>query len=882
MQTPLLTTKLNIPPLRHDRVTRPRLVAHLNKGLMAGTRFLRKLSFVSAPAGYGKTTMVLEWLDQISILDPESKLGDSIAWVSVDESDNDPARFISYIIAAIQRVQPGYGEATAALVHSPQPPPWEAILTTLINEMAAIVQPFLLLLDDYHTIRTPEIHRQVGFLLEHQPHHMHLVLITREDPLLPLSRLRAGGQMVEIRQDELRFSPSECAEFLQVVMGIPLSGAEIAALERRTEGWIAGLQLAAFSLRGHDNPAGFVKAFTGSNRFVLDYLVEEVYKRQPVELQDFLLKTSILDRLSGPLCNAITGIDNSQEILENLEQVNLFIISLDQSRTWYRYHRLFAELLHHRLRGTVKLDEVDLNNRASQWFEANNFIGEAIDYAIAASNWDRAGSLVSNFTTEMLKRGEIATLIRWFDKFPQEVLLGNPRLCFNYCWPLLLSGQFEKAAPLLDHVERIAKDVPLFFGEVMAAQAYLARALGDHAKMVACSERALELLPKTSVESRGLVAINLGLAYWHMGMMEAAEEALTEAMETGKASDNHYSMLTALIFQGRVHAVRGQLHKAASYFQNALERGGRIPINALAHMDLGTLHYEWNNLEKSAQHLEAAIEFSRLGKNDEFVVSSWIRLARTRLAQGDQKSAVDILSKAQDRVQVGDIPIGTAARVAAMAVLVALARNDLGTALAHADQLNEQLDAHSFYRFLGLAKARLLIAQNDLEAASNYLKNLKETASKSGWGYGLIATQVWQALAAGDPAATMDYLVDALEKAEPEGYIQTFVEGGQKLIPHLREAARRGIEPDYVRRILDALGDTRTQSRDQTALVEPLSPRELEVLHLLIAGLSNRQIAEKLVISTGTAKTHVHNICGKLGARNRTEAAVRARELGLV
>jgi LuxR family maltose regulon positive regulatory protein len=400
--------------------------------------------------------------------------------------------------------------------------------------------------------------------------------------------------------------------------------------------------------------------------------------------------------------------------------------------------------------------------------------------------------------------------------------------------------------------------------------------------MIEKSQRALALLPKTSVTSRGLVAINLGLAYWHLGDMEAAEDALEEALEAGKASENHYAVLTALIFQGRVHAVRGQLHKAAEFFHRAIDRGERIPINTLAHMDLGTLHYEWNNLKRSDHHLNAAIELSQLGKNDEFTVAGWLLLARLRLAQGNPKGADDVLSKARDRVQVGDIPVGTAERVGVMVAHLFLTQGNINSALEFGDQLNAKLDSHSFYRFLGVTKARLKIAQNQMEAARNYLVELQNMALEGGWGYGLIAVRILQTLAADDTISAMEYLASALEMAAPEGYIQIFVEGGRKLIPHLQEAARQGIEPEYVGRILGVLGGTTSGAGDQASLVESLSNRELEVLRLVTAGLTNRQIAEKLVISTGTVKTHVHNICGKLGVRNRTEAATRASELGLV
>jgi LuxR family maltose regulon positive regulatory protein len=890
MQAPLLTTKLNIPPLRPHHVPRSRLTSQLNSNLSAGNQLLRKLSFISAPAGYGKTTLVLEWLDQLSNLSAENFSPSRAAWLTLDENDNDPVRFISYILAAIQRIQPGYGDGTKALLGSAQLPPEEIILTTLLNEMDAISGVFFLVLDDYHSIHTPDIHQQVAFLLEHQPAHMHLVLVTREDPLLPLSRLRAGGDMVEIRQEDLRFSPEECAKFLQDVMGIPLSRAEIEALERRTEGWIAGLQLAAFSMQGLEDTTGFIRAFTGSHRFILDYLMEEVYRRQPKTTRDFLLKTSILDRLCGSLCDAVAGVESSQKILEHLDHANLFITPLDQSREWYRYHRLFADLLHHRLRQAKGIQESDLQNRASRWFEENNHLPESIEHAIKASNWERAKVLVSSINSEMLKRGENATLHRWYNQFPREVLLENPKICLDYCWILLLSGQFDKSVPLLDRLEKIAPENSAFLGEIMTAQAYQARGQGDNARMVDRSQQARKLLPKDSADSRGIVTLNLVLAYWHMGDMAATEETLTESLEAAKSSGNHYALITGKIFQGRVHAVRGKLKKAANFFHEAIEQGRQMPINALAHMDLGTLHYEWNNLEDSTQHLENALAISQRDKNDEFSAVGWMLLARTRLAQGNLAGAVEILSKSQELVQTGAIPVGNAARVNQMAVLLALAQGDLKAANMHAATLEDQLgsnqvarlDVHPFYRFLGITKARLMIANQELKAARQYLGDLESAAIQGDWGYGLIAVRVWQALAAEDMEKSIKYLREALQTAGPEGYLQTFIEAGPPLLPYLTEADRRGIGPGYVNRITEAIGIAGEIAADQSSLVEPLSPRELEVLGLLAAGLSNRQIAEKLIISLGTAKTHIHNIYGKLEVSNRAQAIARAREHHLV
>jgi len=882
MIAPILTTKLNIPLLRTARVTRTRLVQRLTAGLWQENGFTRKLSLISAPAGYGKTTLVTEWLHYLS--DDNPGFQPTGAWLSLDETDNDPTLFLSYLIAAIQTHHPGFGEVSRSLIQSPQPPPVEVILTTLLNEMAVLPTPYILVLDDYHAIRVAAIHQQTAVLLERLPIFVHMVLITREDPLLPLARLRARGHLLEIRGTDLRFSLQECNGFLQQVMGIPLSMDDVATLERRTEGWIAGLQLAALSLQGHDDPAGFVKAFAGSNRFVLDYLVEEVYQRQPREIQDFLLRTSILDRLSESLCDAVAGISNSQEILESLEQANLFIVPLDQSRTWYRYHRLFVELLRHRLRRLKDLNTTGLHDRASSWFEQNRFLAEAIEHAIAAGNWESASHVMASVNPDMLKRGEIATLNRWYNAFPQEVLLANPKLCFDYCWALLLAVQYEAAAPLLDHVEQAAREIPEFLGEVLAAQAYLARGQGDHAAMVENSQRALALLPKSSVSSRGLVTINLGIAYWHMGQMAAAETALAEALEAAQATGNHYALLTALIFQGRIYGVQGQLQKGAEFFLQSIERGGRIPINALAHLDMSVLQYEWNNLEESERHLEAAVELSQRGGNAEFLVSCWLFKIRIRLAQGDLSGTRQALADVQERVEVGDIPVNTTSRVIATQVHLALEVGDLPTALEWMDQLDEQVDCHPFYRFLGLLQARVLIAQNDLTAARTHLERCSETASQNGWGYGLIATQIRQALAAGKRETALEYLAEALHRAKPEGFIRTFVEGGHGLVPLLQEAARRGLEPAYVGKILGAMPGQpgRMQPSGRSSLVEPLSERELEVLRLVTAGLSNRQIAEQLVISPGTAKSHVHNICAKMGVRNRTEAAARATELGLV
>ncbi len=646
MDNPILATKLCFPILRNDVVRRLRLVERLNAGLWQEDGFVRKLTLVSAPAGFGKTTLVSEWLHSLSLATPTTgnKSKVMVAWLSLDESDNDPALFLAYLIAGLRQTQPGFGGTTLSILQLPQPPPPNIILTSLVNELAGIPTPFILTLDDYHSIHTPPIHQQLAFILDNQPANMHLVLLTREDPLLPVARLRARGQLLEIRQEDLRFTKDETTEFLNRRMGLLLEAGDITALEAHTEGWIAGLKPAALSMQGRADPRSFIQSFTGSSRYILDYLIEEVFERQTPDVKEFLLKTSILEQLSAPLCDAVVEKAGSQKILAALEQANLFIVPLDQSQTWYRYHHLFVELLRHRLR-VEGIPQAALHQHASQWYESQGLLRDAVGHSLSAQDWSNAARLIGTATTDMLKRGETSTLLDWFGKIPREVVCAEPGLCMTYAWAALLASRFDLASPLLEQAEQSAEPGSPYLGQVAAAQAFLARSLRDNARAIEKSEQALALLPAAEVIGRGNIAINLGLAYWHEGRITEAEPVLAQACELNGKSGNFFALMTAQIFMARISAVQGKLHQASATLEKLILAGGQIPILCLAHFDLASLHLEWNDLPKAVEHLEKGLVLSQHSGNVEFQQAGQLLKAALAWAQGDDAGALAALLK---------------------------------------------------------------------------------------------------------------------------------------------------------------------------------------------------------------------------------------------
>jgi LuxR family maltose regulon positive regulatory protein len=880
----LLATKLHAPPEPPHLVPRQRLLAQMDEGLS------RRLTLVSAPAGFGKTSLLGEW--RVSSQGRQLPL----TWLSLDESDSDPVRFLTYLVAALQQIDPAIGHATQAMLHSPQPPPPEAPLTALINDMANVAPPFVLVLDDYHVIDSPAVHEHMAFLLDHQPPQLHVIILTREDPPLPLSRLRARGQVAEIRQADLQFTLDETADFLRQAARLELDQSAVAALHQRTEGWIAGLQLLALSLRGHADSRQLIQAFTGSDRYILDYLVDEVFQRQPPDVQDFLLKTSILDRFSAPLCDVVTDRGDSHTMLPSLEHANLFIVALDPAREWFRYHLLFADLLRHRLRLERPRTELELHQRASQWYADHGFRAEAIQHALAAAAWERAAELMSIAYGDLLKGGETVTLLSWYGALPQDFVQARSVLCLEYSWPLIFAAQLDKAEFYLGKAEQSAQDDPALLGKILTAQAYVARTRGDGRRTFDLSQRALSLLSPDDDESRSVVAMNLGMAYWYAGHLDGAQHMLNTARDAAHRSGNSYAAVTAQIFLCAIMRVRGQLHQAAAAYQHLIEQSGPSPIAALAQINLARLLYEWNDLEAAAQQAQQGLESSQRGGNAEIVLTGYRTLALIKQVQGDAAAARAAL---QESVRLTEQPgLSPSARWHELAdqTLIALLNGDLAACAALIDRYPplDQVETLPDYLLLSATHARWLLVQRHRAACLDVLAARYERASRAGALQAHVETRALQALAAATPAEALSYLNEALTLAEPEGYIRTFLDLGEPmrlLIADCRlKTEESGKLLDYIDHLLAAFGQIATAElpsiRNQKSavrnLVDPLTERELEILRLLPTDLSTRELAEHLVVSINTIKTQLKSIYAKLDVHSREEAVEKARALKLI
>ncbi len=889
----LLKTKLYVPPPRPNLVSRPRLVERLDAGMG------HRLVLISAPAGFGKTTLLSEWISQSDT---------PVAWVSLDEGDNDPVQFLAYFIAALQTIEKSIGNKALSVLQSPQPPPIDFLVTNLINDITVVDQDFAFVLDDYHLIDARPVHGILQFLLDHLPDRMHLVIATRADPPLPLARLRGRNQLTEFRAADLCFTTDEAAAFFNKAMHLDLSSDDIALLETRTEGWIAGLQLAALSMQNRQDVTSFIRAFTGDDRHIVDYLAEEVLNRQPEQVQSFLLRTSILDRLSGPLCNAVAERSDAQAMLEMLERGNLFIVPLDNERRWYRYHHLFANLLQHRLQQTQSEEIPDLHLRASEWYADNDLVPEAISHALAGGQSERAAGLLESIAMTLVKQSKLSTLQRWLNKLPEGLLGDHPWLCVSQAWAHFVSGRLDEIEPLLQKVEsRLSMlenneasetfaDGEDILGHVVSIRAFIVRGRGDLARTIQLSRDGLRRLPKKDSFARSALALNLGYACLISGELESASKHLEMASTISETNGHPYVALAAIYSLANIEARKGKLRQAAKVYEKALRlgtewgSGSPLPATGYAYVGMGQVLYEWNDLDEATRHVSRGIELGEQAEDWAIPFRGYIALVRLKLAFG----AADEASQALDRARAMAVKSTRVLDDTAewqprlWQVRLWLAQGDLAAAGRWAAE-TESHKVHDVTEFEHLTLARVLIAQDRSGEAVALLDRLLEAAQAGGRTGSVIEILVLRALALeeqGDTAEALAALQEALTLAEPEGYVRIFVDEGLRMAKLLRQAASRGIAPKYVKKLLSAFepkSSVKSEIRNlQSALVEPLSERELEVLHLIAAGLSNQQIAKELFISLNTVKTHVKNINSKLNVGNRTEATARARELGLL
>jgi LuxR family transcriptional regulator, maltose regulon positive regulatory protein len=905
---PILATKLYIPPPRPGIVQRPGLTERLNDGLALG----HKLTLISAAAGFGKTTLVSEWI---------ASYGRPVAWVSLDERDSDPIRFISYLVSALQTIKHGMGEGLLAALQSPQPPSTESILTALLNEITTAPDHFVLVLDDYHAIDSKPVDEALSFLIEHVPPQMHLVITTREDPHLPLARLRARGQLTELRAADLRFTPTEAAEFLNQVMGLSLSEEDIAALETRTEGWIAGLQLAALalqslSMQGRSDAASFIKSFTGSQRFVLDYLVEEVLQRQPIGIHRFLLKTAILDRLSGSLCDAVTGREDGKEMLETLERGNLFISPLDDQRQWYRYHPLFAEVLQARLLDKQPDQVFSLHQRASEWYEHNGSAVDSIRHALAAKDYERAATLVELAVPEMRRNRQEATHteLGWLKALPDELIHVRPVLSVAYAYALFGDGELEAVEARLWDAERwldtptekmVVVDEEEFRrlpGMIALLRAAQALARGDMPEAVKNAQRVLDLAPGEAHLMLGGAASVLGLAAWASGDLEAARRMTADGMANVRLAGYISSAIGGASVLADIQIAQGHLHEAMTTYERAL-RWATVPgapvQRGAADMYVGmsTLHREYNDLKTAHQHLITSQAQGEHAGSQQNPYRWHAAMASLREAQGDLDGALDLLDQAErlynDNFSPNVRPIATRK----VRMWVAQGRLDKAFGWVREQGLSVESELSYLHEFDHITLARVLLARYQSDRASSIaevmglLERLLKAAEAGGRIGNVIEILVLQAIAfhaQGDLPAALLPLQHALALAEPEGYVRIFVDEGEAMRLLLENQSSNRDHPlsDYVDILLAAFTQPLAAQKSasvppKSGLIEPLSERELEVLKLLRTELSGPEIAGQLIVSPNTFRTHTKNIFNKLGVNNRRAAVRRAEELNL-
>jgi LuxR family maltose regulon positive regulatory protein len=927
----LLTTKLHRPPIPAKWVQRPNLIQRLNEGLELN----RRITLVSAPAGFGKTTCISNW---VSALDRWP-----VAWLSLDASDDDPGRFFAYLVTALQKVEANLGGEIEGVIRSGQLPPSEIISTTLVNDILAFKGRFMLVLDDFHVIQDQLILQVLEQVVANFPYPLHLVLITREDPPLPLARLRASNQLTEMRARDLRFTGHDIDRFLNEMMGLSLSQVDIATLEDKTEGWIAGLQLAALamqappSIRERANPSNFIAALSGSQRFILSYLTEQVLSQQPEEIQHFLLQTSILDRLNGDLCNAVTTRSDSHALLEQLLNANLFLIPLDDERQWYRYHHLFADLLRDQQNAFQKDQTTELQRRASHWYAQAGMVNEAIQHALAAEDYAMAADLLEKHAMEMIMQGYAKTVNGWVQALPGEWGSKSPRTNLAFAWALMLRGAYSQAAEYLERLRATLIDSPTgeentsIRAEWLVMQSLVLYMQGKTTECMEMATRALELTPELDNRVRSMAYYVQASVLWLQENYQQASEIFRKSIQYSREAENLTAEMMSTTSLSGMALEHGRLHLAfeiASQAVDRIERSGALhPISAVIYASLGDTYYQWYQIEEARRNFQRALHLSILGGTNTITILSHVLLARLSQIEGDVEAAAREIQKAVDLIPL-KVPEYVRQEVVSQQVRTYLALNrpaaaeialegqgisfgnqasffDLPTGRTAPGFSRESISAsvgrlyNSILRVL-LYRARAGGDPTCLKPGIHLADRMIAGAFKSQQLMvaleALLLRAQMHTILGDQPASTADY-VKALELAEPEGFIGAFIEQGSAVAEALGDLSRQNrlgaIPPEYVERILKAFAEARLPRVQQSAadlptkeramaLIEPLTDRELDVLRLMAEGLKYKEIAERLFISLNTVRYHVKAMYGKLNVSNRIQAIESARQLRIM
>lgn len=904
MMIPILATKLYIPQPRTKVVRRPRLTDRLNEGLD------RKLTLISVSAGFGKTTLVSEWV---------SGCDRPVAWLSLDEGDRDSTRFFNHLVAALQTITVNFGEGVLSALHSQPSPPNESILTLLLNEISALPNKFVLILDDYHAIGAPWIDDALTFMLEQLPSQMHLVIATREDPQLPLSRLRARGHLTELRDIDLRFTPDEAYTFLNEIMGVTLTTAEVTALNSRTEGWITGLQLAALSMQGRKDIPAFIRAFAGDNRYIVDYLVEEVLHRQPDPVRSFLLQTSILDRLNGSLCDAVTGQNDGNTRLESLERGNFFLVRLDDRRLWYRYHHLFAEVLLGHLRADQPDQIVILHKRASLWYEQHGSAADAIRHSLEAKDYARAADLIELEIPSMRNNRQESVVLNWLRALPDELIHFRPVLSVGYAGMLLSNGELEGVTERLRDAERwLERDTDItgrlevlpgemivvdeeefrrLPGSIAMYRAGMALMLDDIPSTLRYAQQVLDLVPLQDQLQRGAGTALLGLAAWRTGDLKVAHRMFADGIAIVQRAGAIPDAINGAIALAEIRIAQGKLRQAMSTYEKGLQLAsgqGEPEMRGTADMlvGMGELYLEFNELNAAAIHLQKS---KVQGEHSVFPQNRFrwfVAMARLEAVQGNLDGALDLLNEAELLYASDFFPNVRPVAALKTRMWVLQGRLDESLNWAREQGLSIKDDLHYLREFEHITLARVLVAlyqegaDSSMLEAMEFLKRLLKAAEENERTGSVIEILILQAVAfhmQGDNSLALVPLEHALNLAEPEGYARVFLNEGRPMEILLEAAMKQGIPPIYASRLLSAFGNAEGRMPVKSELLgRPLSERERDVLRLLGTDLSGPDIARELRVSLNTLRTHTKNIYDKLEVNNRRAAVRRAKKLDLL